>query len=206
MKLTFFGVNCQMRNRSVLDEEFPALSSISRGPSSVPASMPPTSPPPSKSIIEPQQLIISPEIYKDFTPSTDPKSTLTPEDFGFALDSVMNFIPETPYEGEGQIDDLSNDQMYPRPSHTKFIQPEFFKKYDNDTLFYIFFYSPGTPQQYFASKELNSRGWVFNMTQKTWFRAVGEPKDFDGDIQTGKYEYFDHKSPENWMVRQIENH
>ncbi|KAI5484388.1 nuclear-transcribed mRNA catabolic process, deadenylation-dependent decay [Trichomonas vaginalis G3] len=188
-----------------LDEEFPALSSISRGPNSLPTNPPiPASPPPSKIAQEQQQMIIDSEIYKDFTPNSDSQSTLIPDDFGYALDSVMNFIPETPYESDGLIDDCSNDQMYPRPSHTKFIQPEFFKKYDNDTLFFIFFYSPGTPQQYFASKELKSRGWAFNITQKTWFRAVGEPTDSESDFQTGKFEYFDHKNPESWMIRQIE--
>ena len=83
----------------------------------------------------------------------------------------------------------------------KLLQPEFFTKYDLDTLFFIFFYLTGTPQQYFAGKELKKRGWVFHKQYQSWFRLVGEATETTDQYQIGKFEYFDHASHENWMIR-----
>lgn len=47
----------------------------------------------------------------------------------------------------------------------------YMKKFDNDTLFFCFYYGDGIDSisKYNAAKELSRRGWVFNTEFSQWF-------------------------------------
>ncbi|ODQ78745.1 hypothetical protein BABINDRAFT_23510, partial [Babjeviella inositovora NRRL Y-12698] len=48
-------------------------------------------------------------------------------------------------------------------------QHAIFRKIDESTLFYLFYYNAGEYLQYIAAKELMTRGWLFHRELKTWF-------------------------------------
>ena len=82
----------------------------------------------------------------------------------------------------------------------KLLQPESLRKYDLSTLFFIFFFFAGTPQQYFAGQELKSRDWVYNTKFQTWFHRISEPTEKTSTYEVAKFEYFDHS--ESWVIRE----
>lgn len=182
-----------------LESEFPSLSSLRSSKSSQSASQPPQQQ--SKPAPEPKTYTIDADLFKEISPESISQTDLTPQDFGFALTSSLNLIPDTPFEIEQTTDEKSETSQYPQYPMMKLLQPEFFSKYDLDTLFFIFFYLTGTSQQYFAGKELKKRGWVFHKQYQTWFRLVGAATETTDKYQLGKFEYFDHGSTENWMIR-----
>ena len=182
-----------------LDEEFPALSSLPASKSSN-NSQNSSSSNPQKSQ-DPKVYSIDPEMFNTISPESIAQTDLTAQDFGFALTSSLDLIPDTPFEIDPQNDEKNDNSPYPRCQSMKLLQPEFFSKYDLDTLFFIFFYLTGTPQQYFAGKELKKRQWVFHRQYQTWFRLCGEATETTDKYQVGKFEYFDHSSQENWMIR-----
>lgn len=143
-----------------------------------------------------------------------------PQDFNLALSSSFNYIPDTPYDvNESELysqsssntgnsvnsttDLQSTDNLqirYPTCRNMKLLQPEFLRKYDLTTLFYIFFFSPGTPQQYFAGQELKNRDWFYNTKFQTWFHRISEPTEKTSSYEVAKFEYFDHS--ESWIIRE----
>mmetsp|Transcript_11087 Transcript_11087/g.28409 ORF Transcript_11087/g.28409 Transcript_11087/m.28409 type:complete len:598 (-) Transcript_11087:10-1803(-) len=52
------------------------------------------------------------------------------------------------------------------------LQPGYFSKFQQDTLFYIFYSMPGDEAQLFAADELASRGWWFHKEHKLWLTRV----------------------------------
>ena len=52
------------------------------------------------------------------------------------------------------------------------LQPGYFTKFQQDTLFYIFYSMPGDEAQLFAADELSNRGWYFHKEMKMWLRRV----------------------------------
>lgn len=52
------------------------------------------------------------------------------------------------------------------------LQPGYFSKFQQDTLFYIFYSMPGDEAQLFAADELASRNWWFHKELKMWLRHV----------------------------------
>jgi CCR4-NOT transcription complex subunit 3 len=84
----------------------------------------------------------------------------------------------------------------------RLLQPEFFRRYDVSTLFYVFFYFPGSSQQSFAGRELKQRGWRFHTKYQTWFHRVSPPSETTAAYEVGTFEYFDHTGPEPWIVRE----
>lgn len=142
------------------------------------------------------------DFLKNASPESISQTDIAPQDFGFALSSAVGQIQDTGFEAETEKEE--NDDSFPYPKHAmmKLLQPEFFSKYDLDTLFFIFFYLTGTSLQYFAGRELKKRSWVFHKQYQTWFRLVEEPTETKEDYQVGKFEYFDHGSDEGWMIRQ----
>ena len=181
-------------------EEFPALSSLpsSKSQQNAPNSSSNTRVKPSS---EPKIFTIDTEMFNSISPESIAQTDLTAQDFGYALTSSLNLIPDTPFEVENQNDEKSDSSPYPRTQTMKLLQPAFFAKYDLDTLFFIFFYLRGTPQQYFAGKELKKRNWFFHKEYQTWFKLNGEPMETTDTYQRGRFDYFDHSTNENWMIR-----
>lgn len=132
------------------------------------------------------------------TPEALFQSEISVQDFSQAVYSTMEFIPDPPYDADEAVDD---DTGFPRKPHIKLVNPEIFSRYDLSTLCFIFFYRPGTAQQYFAANELKHRGWVFHIKDQTWFKRIGEPTEKTDTYEVGKYEYFDHTTNDSWCVR-----
>lgn len=65
---------------------------------------------------------------------------------------------------------------YPQQAPAHFSLPAFFSELDTDTLFFIFYYTPGTYQQYLAARELKKQAWRFHKKFLTWFQRHEEPK------------------------------
>ena len=126
------------------------------------------------------------------------QSELTQQDFVHALQSTIDIIPDPPYPGSGEMDGKTGFPVTPK---LKLLQPDAFRAYDLSTLCFIFFFQPGTPQQFFAAKELKKRNWVYHIRYQTWFRRIGDPSEKTDDYEVAKYEYFDHDS-EGWFVRE----
>ena len=180
-----------------LDEEFPSLLSIQKKAPSSPQSS--------------QQKSASTPIPKKPPPDFDIKSTesimktnVTQQDFCHALLSSMNLIPDPPYE-RNQDKSNPNPKSYPRDPCLRLTQPEFFKKHDIQTLFFIFFYYPGTTQQYFAAQELKNRHWIYHLKYQTWFHRLSNPTEKTDTYVIAEYEYFDHSTSEGWCIRKRPN-
>jgi CCR4-NOT transcription complex subunit 3 len=138
------------------------------------------------------------------SPQSFTESDLTPQDFGHALSASLGFIPDSPYDihDTAGSDAGSEASGYPQFPNMRLTQPESFSKFDLSTLFFIFFYSHGKPQQYFAWQELKKRDWKFHTKYQTWFRRIREPTEKTSQYEIGEFEYFDHSSNEGWCVRQ----
>ena len=147
------------------------------------------------------------------------QTEFSPQDFNHALSSSFNYIPDTPYDANesdlysqtgintgnaNSTTDLQNTENlqihYPASRNMKLLQPESLRKYDLSTLFFIFFFFPGTPQQYFAGQELKNRDWMYNTKFQTWFHRISEPTEKTSSYEVAKFEYFDHS--ESWIIRE----
>jgi CCR4-NOT transcription complex subunit 3 len=125
-------------------------------------------------------------------------------EFAHALFSAIDLIPDVPYE----LDDYKprgpaeTPPSYPQVPNMKLLQPEFFRRYDASTLFYVSFYFPGTRQQYFAGRELKRRRWRFHTKYQTWFRRIAEPVEVTAEYEVCQFEYFHCKDADAWGIRQ----
>jgi len=52
------------------------------------------------------------------------------------------------------------------------LQPGYFGKFQQETLFYIFYSMPGDEAQLLAADELANRGWWYHKEMKTWIRRI----------------------------------
>jgi CCR4-NOT transcription complex subunit 3 len=126
------------------------------------------------------------------------------QEFAHALFSALDFIPDLPYDLDdyAPMNPIDTPKSFPQMPNMRLLQPEFFRRFDAPTLFYIFFYFTGTPQQFFAGRELKERGWRFHTKYQTWFRRLAEPVEITHDYELGKVEFFDHREPESWGIKQ----
>ncbi|CEG78959.1 Putative Potential mRNA deadenylase and CCR4-NOT complex subunit Not5p [Rhizopus microsporus] len=88
---------------------------------------------------------------------------------------------------------------YPQQPLAIFDNPMLYEKFDIDTLFFIFYYQPGTYQQYLAARELKKQSWRFHKKYSTWFQRHEEPKTITEDYEQGIYIYFDYENA--WCQR-----
>ncbi|KAG6333889.1 hypothetical protein ID866_5202 [Astraeus odoratus] len=77
--------------------------------------------------------------------------------------------------------------------------PALFQHIDVETLFYVFYYLPGTYQQYLAAKELKRQSWRFHIKYLTWFQRHSEPQAITEEYEQGVYVYFDWEG--SWCQR-----
>ncbi|KAM0624374.1 hypothetical protein ACHAQG_003708 [Verticillium nonalfalfae] len=76
--------------------------------------------------------------------------------------------------------------------------PRLYQRIEPDTLFYVFYYKQGTPQQYLAAKALKDQSWRFHKQYQTWFQRHEEPKSITEEFEQGTYRFFDYES--TWFV------
>ncbi|EIW82507.1 hypothetical protein CONPUDRAFT_165091 [Coniophora puteana RWD-64-598 SS2] len=88
---------------------------------------------------------------------------------------------------------------YPQAPHQVLSTPGLFSQVDVETLFYVFYYHPGTYQQYLAAKELKRQSWRFHVKYMTWFQRHSEPQAITEEYEQGVYVYFDWEG--SWCQR-----
>ena len=68
-----------------------------------------------------------------------------------------------------------------------------FAKFQQETLFYIFYSMPGKEAQLFAADELVQRGWGFHKELKAWLMRVAntEPSNQNEQGERGSFWVFD---------------
>lgn len=97
------------------------------------------------------------------------------------------YRPDVPFPGAAAA-------AFPREPLAIFDDPRLYSRMDTDTLFYVFYYKQGTPQQYLAAKALKDQSWRFHKQYQTWFQRHEEPKSITDEFEQGTYRFFDYES------------
>lgn len=100
------------------------------------------------------------------------------------------YVPRNPF---------ATPAFYPQTPHPILSTPGIFSQIDVETLFYVFYYLPGTYQQYMAAKELKRQSWRFHVKYMTWFQRHSEPQAITEEYEQGVYVYFDWEG--SWCQR-----
>ncbi|KAF9008816.1 Not1 N-terminal domain, CCR4-Not complex component-domain-containing protein [Cyathus striatus] len=100
------------------------------------------------------------------------------------------YIPRNPFP---------TPAYYPQALIPSLGTPAIFSQLDIETLFWVFYYLPGTYQQYLAAKELKRQSWRFHVKYLTWFQRHSEPQAITEDYEQGVYVYFDWEG--SWCQR-----
>ncbi|CAI7801662.1 unnamed protein product, partial [Closterium sp. NIES-54] len=84
------------------------------------------------------------------------------------------------------------------------LQPGYFSKFQQDTLFYIFYSMPHDEAQLFSADELCNRGWFYHKEHQVWFTRVpnSEPVVKTPTYERGSYYFFD---PTVWETGRKDN-
>ncbi|KAI0771487.1 Not1 N-terminal domain, CCR4-Not complex component-domain-containing protein [Trametes elegans] len=94
---------------------------------------------------------------------------------------------------------IQTPSYYPQVPNPILSSPGIFSQLDVETLFYVFYYQPGTYQQYLAAKELKRQSWRFHVKYLTWFQRHSEPQAITEEYEQGVYVYFDWEG--SWCQR-----
>ncbi|KAJ7781600.1 Not1 N-terminal domain, CCR4-Not complex component-domain-containing protein [Mycena metata] len=100
------------------------------------------------------------------------------------------YIPRNPYPTAA---------YYPQSPHPLLSTAAIYSQLDVETLFYVFYFLPGTYQQYLAAKELKRQSWRFHVKYLTWFQRHSEPQAITEEYEQGVYVYFDWEG--SWCQR-----
>ncbi|KZV73569.1 hypothetical protein PENSPDRAFT_602631 [Peniophora sp. CONT] len=100
------------------------------------------------------------------------------------------YVPRNPYQSPA---------YYPQQPLRLLSSPQLFAQLDVETLFYVFYYLPGTYQQFLAAKELKRQSWRFHVKYLTWFQRHSEPQAITDEYEQGVYVYFDWEG--SWCQR-----
>ncbi|KAI0052599.1 hypothetical protein FA95DRAFT_1553264 [Auriscalpium vulgare] len=100
------------------------------------------------------------------------------------------YVPRNPYQ---------SPSYYPQSTNPILSSPRLFSQLDVETLFYVFYFLPGTYQQYLAAKELKRQSWRFHVKYLTWFQRHSEPQAITDEYEQGVYVYFDWEG--SWCQR-----
>jgi CCR4-NOT transcriptional regulation complex NOT5 subunit len=196
-----------------LDQEYPALGSTmpkqtKMAISAAPATTPPPAPPPTSTPppqpATPRSPLTATEQYELFgidTPESVFHTDFSRQDFAQAVAAAIQTIPDPPYDVRDVTETSDLPPGFPHTPNLKLCQPASLKKLDLQALFYIFFFSPDTPQQYFVAQELKKRDWQFHMRYHTWFKRVADPTEKKDTYEVARFDYFDTSAAEGWCVR-----
>lgn len=91
--------------------------------------------------------------------------------------------------------------FFPTHSFIHFCNPNFYNKFDLDTLFFIFYYFKATVQQTYAAIRLKSYGWRYHLKYKMWFQRLDEPKVVTTEYEKGEFLFFDYETTWNFMKK-----
>ena len=82
------------------------------------------------------------------------------------------------------------------------LKEEILKNFADDTLFFMYFEQPNTMSKDMAKKELTLRGWMFNTSNKNFYKLKGEPKEKTKDYIEGNFDCFEVKE---WKIKDANN-
>lgn len=123
-------------------------------------------------------------------------------------DKPKYYVPRNPFQ---------TAPYYPQAPQPLLQTPAIFSQLDVETLFWVFYYLPGTYQQYslmslpcrivklmlffryLAAKELKRQSWRFHVKYLTWFQRHSEPQAITDEYEQGVYVYFDWEG--SWCQR-----
>ncbi|OBZ71793.1 General negative regulator of transcription subunit 3 [Grifola frondosa] len=94
---------------------------------------------------------------------------------------------------------IQTPSYYPQVPNPVLNTAGIFSQLDVETLFYVFYFLPGTYQQYLAAKELKRQSWRFHVKYLTWFQRHSEPQAITEEYEQGVYVYFDWEG--SWCQR-----
>lgn len=94
---------------------------------------------------------------------------------------------------------IQTPPYYPQTPNPILNTAGIFSQLDVETLFYVFYFHPGTYQQYLAAKELKRQSWRFHVKYLTWFQRHSEPQAITEEYEQGVYVYFDWEG--SWCQR-----
>ncbi|KAF8609490.1 hypothetical protein BDV93DRAFT_518304 [Ceratobasidium sp. AG-I] len=100
------------------------------------------------------------------------------------------YIPRNPFPSQ---------PYYPQQPLAVLSSPALYSQLDVETLFFVFYYLPGTYMQYLAAKELKRQSWRFHVKYLTWFQRHSEPQAITDEYEQGVYVYFDWEG--SWCQR-----
>ncbi|EKM59625.1 uncharacterized protein PHACADRAFT_250243 [Phanerochaete carnosa HHB-10118-sp] len=100
------------------------------------------------------------------------------------------YVPRNPFQ---------TPSYYPQQPNPILSTPGIFSQLDVETLFYVFYFHPGTYPQYLAAKELKRQSWRFHVKYLTWFQRHSEPQAITEEYEQGVYVYFDWEG--SWCQR-----
>jgi len=83
-------------------------------------------------------------------------------------------LPRTQYSTRTQTSDQATTEEDHYPTQPLFNSCADFSCFDVDTLFFVFYFQAGSPEQIRASLELKRKGWIFSKKFKTWFKRHKE--------------------------------
>jgi len=92
---------------------------------------------------------------------------------------------------------------YPQSPPPNADSAEYHKCLSPETLFFIFYYMPGTQAQMTAASELYRLSWRFHVQRKQWFHRVDDPNVQTEDFEKGTYIFFDFDSWEQKSATQF---
>lgn len=150
--------------------------------------------------------------YLDVLAKSRAQHTPSPKVSNSALIARAYFerMLETGYHNQIELGDLDPPCHYdtdmPYDTSTSFpslplaslLDPAIYQKFDEDTLFFIFYYQKGTYQQYLASQELQ-KNWQFHSKYSMWFKRAGESDTVNPHYEVGTFTFFDYH--ETWGHR-----
>ncbi|CCE61427.1 hypothetical protein TPHA_0A03500 [Tetrapisispora phaffii CBS 4417] len=103
-------------------------------------------------------------------------------------------------ENNADEDNIEVNDIYSRTSLAKI-----FRKFDLDTLFFIFYHYQGTYEQFLVARELSKcRNWKYNKVDRNWyFKEVTKSAPDMAQTEEETWRYFDYQN--SWLARRC-NH
>ena len=140
---------------------------------------------------------------------------IDPEKYASNLEEVVSKNLNNPEMLSASVNNIIHPEdsviYYPKCSHLVSnrypvyplrLKEEILKNFADDTLFFMYFEQPNTMSKDMAKKELTLRGWMFNTSNKNFYKLKGEQKEKTKDYIEGNFDCFEVKE---WKIKDANN-
>jgi CCR4-NOT transcription complex subunit 3 len=122
------------------------------------------------------------------------------------LIELENSVINTPFFNELEPKSLNYKRIktpafFPKTPYLSFSNSNFYKKLDLDTLFFVFYYFKGLPQQAYAATRLKEISWRFHLKYQVWFQRLEEPKLITSEYEKGDFLFFNFENTWSFMKK-----